>query len=48
MTIIPDTKDWTWVLQRPCPECGFTVETFAATSYTTRCTISTTSPAGAP
>jgi hypothetical protein len=22
MTIIPDTKDWTWVLQRPCPECG--------------------------
>jgi hypothetical protein len=18
----PDTKDWTWVLQRPCPECG--------------------------
>ena len=23
MTIIPDTKDWTWVLQRSCPECGF-------------------------
>jgi hypothetical protein len=22
MTIVPDTKDWTWVLQRPCPECG--------------------------
>ncbi len=21
--ITPDTKDWTWVLQRPCPECGF-------------------------
>jgi len=19
----PDTKDWTWVLQRPCPECGY-------------------------
>ena len=18
-----DTKDWTWVLQRPCPDCGF-------------------------
>ena len=18
----PDDKDWTWVLQRPCPECG--------------------------
>ena len=22
MAIEPDTKDWTWVLQRPCPECG--------------------------
>jgi hypothetical protein len=21
--IEPDTKDWTWVLTRPCPECGF-------------------------
>ena len=20
---VPDTKDWTWVLDRPCPECGF-------------------------
>ena len=23
MVITPDTKDWTWVLERPCPECGF-------------------------
>ncbi|MGO4383907.1 DinB family protein [Specibacter sp. RAF43] len=23
MPIIPDDKDWTWVLARPCPECGF-------------------------
>lgn len=23
MAIEPDTKDWTWVLQRRCPECGF-------------------------
>ena len=23
MTIVPDTKNWTWVLERPCPECGF-------------------------
>jgi len=23
MTIEPDTKDWTWVLSKPCPECGF-------------------------
>jgi hypothetical protein len=21
--IEPDTKDWTWVLDQPCPECGF-------------------------
>lgn len=21
--IEPDTKDWTWVLERPCPDCGF-------------------------
>jgi DinB superfamily len=21
--ITPDTKDWTWVLERRCPECGF-------------------------
>ncbi|MDQ1668027.1 MAG: hypothetical protein QOE40_88, partial [Actinomycetota bacterium] len=20
--IVPDTKSWTWVLERPCPECG--------------------------
>ena len=19
----PDEKDWTWVLERPCPDCGF-------------------------
>lgn len=23
MAIEPDTKDWTWVLERPCSECGF-------------------------
>jgi hypothetical protein len=23
MPITPDTKNWTWVLERPCPECGF-------------------------
>lgn len=21
--ITPDTKDWTWVLEEPCPECGY-------------------------
>jgi DinB family protein len=23
MPIVPDTKNWTWVLERSCPECGF-------------------------
>ena len=22
-SIQPDTKDWTWVLSEPCPECGY-------------------------
>lgn len=28
--IIPDTKDWTWVLSRPCHECGAEVSTLTA------------------
>jgi hypothetical protein len=31
MTIEPDTKDWTWVLERPCPECGYDARTVAPT-----------------
>jgi hypothetical protein len=23
MPIVPDEKNWTWVLERPCPECNF-------------------------
>ena len=23
MPIIPDTKNWTWVLEKPCDECGY-------------------------
>jgi hypothetical protein len=26
--IAPDTKDWTWVLKRPCPECGLDTSSF--------------------
>lgn len=26
--IPPDTKDWTWVLDAPCPECGFAAASF--------------------
>ena len=29
MTIVPDEKDWTWVLRRPCPECGLDTSSFA-------------------
>jgi hypothetical protein len=28
MTITPDSKDWTWVLERPCPECGLDTGSF--------------------
>lgn len=27
--IEPDEKDWTWVLQKPCPDCGFDAGTVA-------------------
>lgn len=23
MAITPDTKNWTWVVEKPCPDCGF-------------------------
>ena len=26
--IEPDTKDWTWVLEKPCPDCGFDASAF--------------------
>src|SRR3569623_2096533 len=29
VTIVPDTKDWTWVLDAQCPECGFRADSFA-------------------
>jgi hypothetical protein len=25
----PDTKDWTWVLERPCPDCEFDASSLA-------------------
>ncbi|MEA2517478.1 MAG: hypothetical protein QOG16_1316 [Actinomycetota bacterium] len=28
MAIEPDTKDWTWVLDKPCDECGFETSAF--------------------
>ena len=29
--VVPDTKDWTWVLERPCAECGFDAARLPAT-----------------
>jgi hypothetical protein len=26
MGVEHDTKDWTWVLERPCPDCGFSAD----------------------
>ncbi|MGA1835617.1 DinB family protein [Herbiconiux sp. 11R-BC] len=30
MAIVPDTKNWTWVLERECSECGFDSSVTAA------------------
>lgn len=27
-SIVPDRRDWTWVLERPCPDCGFDAAAF--------------------
>ena len=32
MGIEPDTKDWTWVLSRACPECGFDAADYSQVS----------------
>ena len=35
MAITPDTKDWTWVVERPCPQCGFDLTHFPRLTYAT-------------
>lgn len=32
MPIVPDAKDWTWVLERTCADCGFDPDTIAFTA----------------
>lgn len=27
-SIVADDKDWTWVIERACPECGFDAGAF--------------------
>jgi hypothetical protein len=34
--IEPDTKDWTWVLERPCPECGYDADAVGRTEVADR------------
>jgi hypothetical protein len=29
---IPDDRDWTWVLEQPCPDCGFVAADFESAS----------------
>jgi len=36
LSITPDTKDWTWVLQRPCPECGYDASNVSPTDVPRR------------
>jgi hypothetical protein len=36
MTITPDSKDWTWVLEDVCPECGFDARTVPASYVAAR------------
>ncbi|GAA2166298.1 DinB family protein [Pedococcus bigeumensis] len=41
--IVSDTKDWTWTLQRPCPDCGFDARAVAAQDVAPT-TLAATSP----
>lgn len=33
MAIIPETKSWTWVIERPCTECGFDAASLAPADF---------------
>ena len=33
VALTPDTKDWTWVLERPCLECGFDPSNYPIKSF---------------
>mgnify|MGYP003675876969 CR=1 FL=1 len=36
MPIVPDTKNWTWVLEKPCTECGFDADGLSFRDVATR------------
>ncbi|HEV7146045.1 MAG TPA: DinB family protein [Pedococcus sp.] len=35
-SVVPDTKDWTWTLERACPECGFEASAVPGPEVATR------------
>ncbi len=39
---MPDTKDWTWVLARPCPECGLDASSVAVEDIAPRLAAAST------
>jgi len=39
--IAPDTKDWTWTLERTCPDCGLAAGTIPASELSARVTACT-------
>jgi hypothetical protein len=41
--IVPDTKDWTWTLQRSCADCGFDARSVAAADIAAT-TLASTAP----
>lgn len=40
--IVPDDKDWTWTLQRPCADCGFEASSVGGADISTLVTAYTT------
>jgi hypothetical protein len=40
--IEPDTKDWTWVISQPCPDCGFDPTTVQPTEVADRIRVDAT------
>jgi len=43
LTPEPDTKNWTWVLDRPCPECGFDASSISGTAVAEQLRVATAS-----
>ncbi len=46
MPITPETKDWTWVLEAPCPECGYDASAVALAALSHRIHLNAAAWAG--